>query len=1048
MKASRLSRTYFSYGISGILLAAVIVITACDASGQPCTGTPAGIVGWWRGESNFVDEISGASGTPVGNATFGPGEVGNGFIFDGHGDEVLVGNPSALRLQDFTIECWVQRSSLTDVSLDSTSCGFFGYGGGGYLLGMRNDGHPFLTKTDISDVPSTASIADTAFHHVAVTKSGTNVVFYVDGVAYPGPSYNPGFTFTANAGIGSNPDAAGNSFLGTIDEVAVYNRPLASQEIQAIYNAGSSGKCVVHTPPTITVQPTNQAVIAVTNAVFTVLAAGSPPLSYQWSFGTTNLSFGTSYSLTITNVQLSVTGAYQVVITNPYGATTSSVANLTIVSPPVINDQPQDVSVLTGGRATFVVGASGSPPLSFTWQHAGTNLPGALNYALTITNAQLVNTGAYRVVVSNVLGSVTSSVANLILVLPPTITNQPAGLAVPAGANVGFSVGVMGIGPLSYQWRFGVTNVAGATNSNLFLNNVQFSDAGTYSVMASNAAGGIISSNAVLTVSNAVCSAAPTGLVAWWQAEGSAVDAVSGLSGALVGNTAFGTGKVGQSFVFDGQGDVVNVGNPTNLQLQSFTIEAWIQRTTLTNVSVGASSAGFFGYGSGGYIFGILNTGQLFLSKDGISQVNGGLVTDTAFHHVAVTKNATSVIFYVDGAAYTAPAYDPGFTFGTPAGIGGRADNLSASFNGKIDEVAVYNRALSAGEIQSVYYASTQGKCGIAPTITQQPIGQSVVVGSSAVLSAGASGTAPIGYHWELNGATVAGATNTTLAINGVTFYHSGNYRFIASNSVGAATSTVARLTVLPKLLIANGSFESGNFFGWITNDISTPLTPLAVRPAGYNSGFGFFTTAPSDGSYCLTCGFDGNGPGRIRAAVDLQLPAGPILLSFDYRLAWDMQNYSGSTQPRTFAIVIEPFGGGAGVFTNIVYTAAPGTSDYDTGKLSGMMDLSAFAGLGVRVSFDLNIPEAFTGPGFFQLDNVYVAYTPSPTLRIGVSGGDALLVWPSVFTNFIVLSSTNLSAAGSWSSLDTNSIQRSATNNSLADPLTPAPHFYRLRSQ
>ena len=71
--------------------------------------------------------------------------------------------------------------------------------------------------------------------------------------------------------------------------------------------------------------------------------------------------------------------------------------------------------------------------------------------------------------------------------------------------------------------------------------------------------------------------------------------------------------------------------------------------------------------------------------------------------------------------------------------------------------------------------------------------------------------------------------------------------------------------------------------------------------------------------------GFDGNGPGRIRAAVDVFLPPSPVTLSFNYRLAWDMQTYGGSTQPRTFTVVIEPYGGGAGLQTNLIFTAFTG---------------------------------------------------------------------------------------------------------------------------
>ena len=89
-------------------------------------------------------------------------------------------------------------------------------------------------------------ITDTSWHHVAVTKAGTVVLFYVDGVLQPTPTPSPYtniFQFTSSAAIGSRGDGGGNTFYGMIDELAIYSRALSTTEIAAIYNAGSAGKC-------------------------------------------------------------------------------------------------------------------------------------------------------------------------------------------------------------------------------------------------------------------------------------------------------------------------------------------------------------------------------------------------------------------------------------------------------------------------------------------------------------------------------------------------------------------------------------------------------------------------------------------------------------------------------------------------------------------------------------------------------------------------------------------------------------------------------------
>ena len=79
-------------------------------------------------------------------------------------------------------------------------------------------------------------------------------------------------------------DQPGLCFLGKMDELSLYNRALTSNEVAAIYNAGSLGKCVTPTPPVIIIQPTNQMAGVGETASFSVTAGGTPPLSYQWSF--------------------------------------------------------------------------------------------------------------------------------------------------------------------------------------------------------------------------------------------------------------------------------------------------------------------------------------------------------------------------------------------------------------------------------------------------------------------------------------------------------------------------------------------------------------------------------------------------------------------------------------------------------------------------------------------------------------------------------------------------------------------------------------------
>ena len=222
-----------------------LIFGASPARAQVCTPLPPDVVSWWPGDGDASDVVDGNPGTLMGAATTAPSFVRQGFKFGGvPSDVVLVGNPSNLQLQSFTIEAWISRSATTVSSFTAGGGVVFGYGLGGYALGVLDAGNLILTQVGVSLVISdTLTVTDLNFHHVAVTKSGSTVIFYLDGVGETAQSYDPGFTFTTNAGIGARGDQALSGFLGMVDELAVYSRDLTADEIQAIFNAGPAGKC-------------------------------------------------------------------------------------------------------------------------------------------------------------------------------------------------------------------------------------------------------------------------------------------------------------------------------------------------------------------------------------------------------------------------------------------------------------------------------------------------------------------------------------------------------------------------------------------------------------------------------------------------------------------------------------------------------------------------------------------------------------------------------------------------------------------------------------
>jgi hypothetical protein len=191
--------------------------------------------------------------------------------------------------------------------------------------------------------------------------------------------------------------------------------------------------------------------------------------------------------------------------------------------------------------------------------------------------------------------------------------------------------------------------------------------------------------------------------------------------------------------------------------------------------------------------------------------------------------------------------------------------------------------------------------------------------------------------------------------------------------------------------IVDNPSFETGDFTDWGTKDMGVPFYDLLVRPAGDSPGFSLFTSAPTDGLFAATHGFDGGGPDTIEIFQDIVISDNSTaILSFDWRAGWDMLSFGVSTLRRLFDVVIEPFGGGAPLLTAPVLAANPLTTNLDTGAMSSLIDLSAFSGSSIRLNFLSTIPEDFTGPAHLQIDNVSldVQSIPEPGMLILLGSG------------------------------------------------------------
>ncbi|MHB8524377.1 MAG: immunoglobulin domain-containing protein, partial [Limisphaerales bacterium] len=161
---------------------------------------------------------------------------------------------------------------------------------------------------------------------------------------------------------------------------------------------------------------------------------------------------------------------------------------------------PASQTLVQGTNVTLTVTASGTSPLIYQWYVNNSVVAGATSATLTLNNVQASQAGSYTVAVTNVAGSATSGAAVLTVNVAPTIAVGPASQTVVQGTNVTLTVTASGTSPLIYQWYVNSSPVAGATNATLTLNNVQASQAGSYTVAVTNVAGSATSGAAVLTV--------------------------------------------------------------------------------------------------------------------------------------------------------------------------------------------------------------------------------------------------------------------------------------------------------------------------------------------------------------------------------------------------------------------------------------------------------------------------------------------------------------------------------------------------------------------
>ncbi len=295
------------------------------------------------------------------------------------------------------------------------------------------------------------------------------------------------------------PEATNASLALTMDATRVGAYSVA---VSNLVGSTSSPPAYLVLPgkPTLFQSPQSRTVTNGATVAFAVTAVGAGTLGYQWQHSGTNLPGATNATLSLTNVSVAQAGTYSVSVGNASGTTNSAPATLTVMVPPQITvPPPASVTNFAGSTAQFGVTATGTAPLGYQWFYGLTPVLNATSSTLSLPNVQLAQAGNYRVVITNAVGAVTSSVVSLtVVVQPPSLLTQPIGESFNLGSGYTLSVSAGGSAPLSYQWQFNGTNITGATGATLALSNLAITNAGAYRVVITNSAGSVTSSVANL----------------------------------------------------------------------------------------------------------------------------------------------------------------------------------------------------------------------------------------------------------------------------------------------------------------------------------------------------------------------------------------------------------------------------------------------------------------------------------------------------------------------------------------------------------------------
>ncbi len=1007
-----------------------------SSAGATTLATISGLVaayGFEEGTGTTTADRSGngLTGTLQSAAWTTQGRFGNALSFNGTSSAVSVGDAAPLDLTTgMTLMAWVYPTAngayrTVVLKEDAPDLAYAIYSSsspgppGGYFRG----------GTVERNASSSSVLALNTWSHLATTYDGANLRFYINGV-------QAGVTATTGAiNVSTGPfKIGGNSiwsewFAGRIDEVRVYNRALSLAEVVSDMNAAvGSGS----TPPPA---PDTQAPSA--PGTPTVSAASATQINVSWSAATDNVAV-TGYRVErcqgagcATFTQVSTPTGLTFADSGLTAATDYSYRVRAIDAAGNLGPYSQAASARTlNAPDTQAPSAPGAPAATATsstqitvsWPAATDNFgvtgyrlercqgAGCANFAQIATPAGLTYTDSgltaatdysYRVRAVDAAGNLgpyspaaTARTQNAPDTQAPTAPAQPSVTVISESQiNLTWTAATDNVGVTGYRLErcqgAGCTTFAQiATPAGL-----TYADSGltaatdySYRIRAVDAAGnlGPYSPAATAKTLTAISLAAAYGFE-----EGTGtttVDSSGNQNLATLQGAVWSTqGRFGRALSFNGTSQFVTVPDAPVLDLSNgMTLMAWVYPTAAAgarNVLL-KEDAGDLAYGL--YANTDLETpGAYYRTGTVTRQVNGSATLPlNVWSHVAVTYSGSSLVLYLNGnAVSTAPFVGTINATAGPLKIGGNAV-WGEWFQGRIDEVRVYRRALTAAEV-----TTDMNTAIAAPTVDQEPPTAPGSISASAISdrqinvtwATATDNVGVTGYRLErCQGAACTSFTQiatpslTNYADAGLAAGSPYSYRVRAVDAAGnlgayspvAAATTlpgtampaVSGLTCSPATLTGAASSSctvtispaagSGGFSVALTSDNPNLRVPASVLIAAGATAGSFTATASAVGTAQIAnLGAAGGGVSRT-FAVSLTAPGWSISGTLGASGAGAAVNLTGAL---TGTVVADGTGSysfgslGAGTYTvtpvksGVTFTPANRTVTLSTGSAIGV---------------------------------------------------------------------------------------------------------------